>query len=155
MDVREQWQKIKENLYEGLNFEPEYVREFYTNNIIQRIMGLIFGKSNTGIKPVAVSENGAVKVAIEGGAKTQYQSYEGAATDTETVLIFDSVTSTIDLIIYDNDVKIALSNDGVVWGDWFTVKAGEMRSIDYNAKAVKIVNAIAGSVGKYQIIGWW
>jgi len=157
IEVNEQWQKFLASFTNEDDFDPAYVRQYFVNNVIQRVLSLLYAcdkDSGEAVKLRCLSD-GSLIVATAATGLTTNQVFEGNAGDEERILEFGKAASRIDVWVYDYDLKICRSSDGLTYQDWWLLKADSFYSFDASTKAIKIVNAVSGQTAGYQIIGWW
>ena len=147
---------ISQRFLEDIEFVPEYVDNFYVNNLIQRTLAHLVGQGREKTIPILATEAGALKVAEAGGGTSRYETLPKAAiSDTVAKKEFTRVCSRVDVTTWDFDVKLNLSDDGVWFGDDIVVNAGVFYSIDQSVKAVKYKNGTAGSNATLQLVGFY
>lgn len=68
--------------------------------------------------------------------------------------VFTAPASTLDVFCQDNDLVFCRSHDGTNYGGEVVLPAGCMYSVDVSCRAIKVKNATATKVARYQIVGW-
>ena len=157
IDVNEQWQKFLASFTNEDDFDPAYVRQYFVNNVIQRVLSLLYAcDKDTGeaVKLRCLSD-GSLIVATAATGMTTNQVLSGTAGDTEAVLEFDNTASRVDIWVYDYDLEICRSSDGLTYQDWIKLKADSFYSFDASTMKIKVKNAVSGQNAGYQIVGWW
>ena len=157
IDVKEEWQKLLLNFSNEEDFDPDWVRQYFINNIVQRTLSLLFAtdKDTGEIKKLKCLSDGSLVVATATSGLTNNKTFTGTSSDSETELDFGLTVLRIDIWVYDNDLKISRSRDGLTFQDWITLKADSFYSFDASTIKIKVVNAQAGMNAGYQIVGWW
>lgn len=143
-------------LPEELSPNPSQVRRWFTNNILQGIWGLLFGWTGRKIKPVAVTDAGWLKVAASSVPLEHMQVFSGTASDIWSgELVFVNTVSRIDVFVWDYDLTVQRAYPGGVYEAEFVVPANTMYSFDVITEKMRVKNATAGQVARYQIVGWY
>ena len=157
INVTEEWQKVLLNLSEPNTFDPPYLRQYFVNNIVQRVLSVLFAidKDTGEIRKLKCMPDGSLLVSSTAIGFSNNRTFSGTAGDTETELDFDTNVARIDIWVYDYDMKIARSSDGITYQDWITIKANTFYSFDASTRKLKVINATAGQNANYQIVGWW
>jgi len=156
--VTEKAQKIDEQLSAGLILEPSHVPEFFTRNIVDRVLAYLLGWDKDTGEPVKVKcmPDGSLVVTTTTIPATINTTRSGSATDTWTLLTaFALLTITVDIFIWDNPAIIGRSVDGITWQDDIEIPANTSFSFDAQTKQIRIKNKTAGAVARYQVIGWY
>ena len=156
--VVEEKQEIIEQLSEGLKLDPEFVRKFFTSNIVQRVLSYLFAwdyDKNVPVKLTATAD-GLLRVSATQVVNQHNVSFVGTASDNYGAPIdFGRIVNTVDIFIFDNDAVIKRSVDGEVYDSEIIVLANTVYSFDCNTKAIMIKNRVAGANASYQIVGWY
>jgi len=157
LEIKEEWQKYLVNFSNEQDFDKPYIRQFFINNIIQRVLSLLYAIDKDTGEPVKLKclPDGSLMVAQTVSGLTNNETFTGTSGDTETEIEFTQIVSRVDIWVWDNDMKIARSYDGLTYQDWITLKADSFYSFDAGTKKIKVVNATAGLNANYQIVGWW
>ena len=155
--VEEIWQDLISQVFaEDIELDPEAVKRFFVNNLVQRTLAHLVGQGrNRGI-PILATEAGALKVAEAGGGTSRYETLPKAAiTDTVQTKTFDNVCSRVDVTTWDKPVILQLSDDGTTFGEDIVVNAGVFYSIDQSVKAVKYKNETTDGNATLQLVGFY
>lgn len=158
IERKEELQEIREReVNENLTYDPPKLSKFISSNIITRTFAHLFARSIDGIKYLACTTAGILKVAVQGSGYEHNDVKSGTAGDAYlgSPLAFDGVASTVDIYIETNDAIVKRSVDGVSFDDEFWVPAGAVVSIDSVTHSINIKNRTPGSNAGYQIIGWY
>jgi len=152
----EQWQKLKEDrLNLDAELEPEYVREFFTDNLFRKTLAFLVGRASKEAKILRCTEGGVQKVASVGAGLEFNDTKSGTAPDDYGAAIqFDEVVSVIDIFIWDYPVIFKRTHDGLTYGDEFELDPGQYR-FEVSTHSFNIKNKTAGLTARYQVIGWW
>ena len=151
----ERVQKIKANLSEDLDFEPEKIRNYYTTTIFQRALAHIVGWTGTKAKMLRCTAAGELKTAPTSTGIEHNDTKPGDAPDAYGAMqTFDLVASRLDIFIWDNPAIFKRSLDGATYDDEIEVPAG-FYSVDAVTAGFTIKNKTPTSVARYQVIGWW
>jgi hypothetical protein len=156
--IEEEYQEIIEQLSAGLNFDPAYVRKFFTSNIVQRVLAYLFGFNKYTGLPVKLKcdSEGVLYVNARTMLFQNNITKTGIASDTWSYPItFDQICGRVDIWIWDNPALIQRSVDGATWQDTIELGANSFYSFDANTLAIRIMNKTAGYNARYQIIGWY
>ena len=99
IDVVEERQKFKINLNTPEDLIPEYVRNFFVSNIVNRVIAYLYGWDYDQEKPVKLKtlSDGSLVVAVSGSAYTNNITKSGVVYDSEVVEEFDHIVSRIDI----------------------------------------------------------
>ncbi len=89
------------------------------------------------------SGNAGDTVATAGDMEFQFQGVAG-------------LTRIIEISVWDQPAMFSMSYDALVWGPEIEIDQDDPPiQIPHAARQVRIRNAIAGNVSRYQIIGFW
>lgn len=158
IEILEENQQIREReVNENLDFDPPKIKTFYITNKIIRAFAHLFARSVDGIRYLACTTAGILKVAVQGSGYENNDTKSGTAGDAYAGadIAFDQVASTVDIYIETHDAIIKRSKDGVSFDDEFWVPAGAVVSIDAVTHSFNIKNRVGGSNAVYQVIGWY
>jgi len=156
VEVEEEYQRIEQELYEkDLPLEPKYVRNFYTSNVVQRVIALLYSLHEGRPIPIKLTEAGELVAAPAGFAVENYDVQSGSATDDFVEYPFPETCLRVDIFITTNSADIQFSRDGVVYGPTIKVDPGVFYSIDSKIKSFEIKNTVAAQVAEFQLVGWW
>lgn len=153
----EQWQEIIEQLSSGGNFDPKYLRKFFTSNIVQRVFSYLFGWDYIQGIPVKLqaTPEGLLRVSALPVYFSINETFSGNAPDSYgTPLTFAGIVQHVDIWVMNNDAVIQRSIDGSTWQSEITVYRDSYYGFDASTIAIRIRNRVAGSVAQYQIVGW-
>jgi len=152
-------QELEEQLNDSVTTDPPAVAEFFTNNIVQRVLGYIFGWHYLTGKPVKIAcqSDGAVRVAMTSSNVENNETLAGTAADAWSgTLSFPAVTSVLDVWVWDNPLNIQRSIDGgTTWQDAIEIPNGGSMSVNTQTDAIRVQNKTAGLNSRYQIVGWY
>lgn len=151
-------QEVEENFNLGTSLVPKFVKEFWTNNFIQRTFSLLLGWSYTLNKPFKLKCNsaGELIVATTGSAyesndtkiATSADAYSGA-------LGLDQTCSRIDIWVTTFGLTIQRTIDGILWQDAIEIPVNTFYSFDASTLDIQVKNTTPGSNADYQIVGWY
>jgi len=151
----ERVQKIKADLGEDLDFEPERVRNFFTSNILTRTLAHLVGWTGKRGKMLRCTQAGELKTAPTSIGIEHNNTKSGNAPDEYGAAIeFDQVASRLDIFIFDNPAMFKRSLDGTTFEDEIEVPVG-FYSVDCVTHSFNIENKTEASVARYQVVGWW
>ena len=151
----ERVQKIKEHLFEDLDFEPGRVRNFFVSNIFSRVFSHLVGWTGKRARMLRCTQAGELKTAPTSTGIEHNDVKAGNAPDTYgSAIEFDQVASRLDVFIFDNPATFKRSLDGTTFEDEIEVPAG-FYSVDCVTHSFNIQNKTGGSVARYQVVGWW
>jgi len=150
----EEVQKLKINLNTPEDCLPEYVRNFFIDNILSRVFAYLFGWSDDLQKPVKLKalQDGSLVVAVSSSAFTKNQTFTGTVADAEEVKEFDDVAGRVDIWSGSEPLYVSRDNGNGVWQDEIEIKPNGFYSFDARTKRLKIRSTSTGT--EYQIIGW-
>ena len=157
--VTELWQNLISQVFgEDIEFDPEDVERFFVNNLVQRTLAHLVGQGrDKGIR-IRATEAGALVVASTGTAiednETVTATIVAAAVEEEEL---SQVCSVVDITIWDFDVLLRRSPDGVRWGGWIERPADSDYSFDASCLKFEIKNKDTDGShdARYQIVGWY
>lgn len=154
-DVKEEKQKLKINLNTPEDFIPEYVRNFFISNILNRCFAYLYAWDYDQKRPVKLKtlSNGSLVVASSGSGFTNNETYTGTVTDTELVIGFTRAVNRIDIWNGSENLTIQRDSGDGTWQDSITIFANQFYSFDAVTKRLKLVSTATGT--DYQIVGWW
>jgi len=155
IDVKEEKQKLKINLNIEEDFIPEYVRDFYTSNIIQRALSHLYGWDYDQKKPVKLKalSNGILVVAQSGSGFTNNETHSGTVTDSSIIIEFTRAVNRVDIWNGSEALTIERDSGDGVFQDSIKVYANQFYSFDAVTKRLRLVSTSTGT--DYQIVGWW
>lgn len=138
-----------------LELEPEEVPAYDVDNHFKRTLSLMTGYDGTHEHLVAVTSDGALKVATVGGGFSWYKVLSGTTDDVTVVTLdFTKLCARFDFWIRTNNAKVSFRNiEDTSWGDWKTLVPG-IWSIDYITQKIQIVCATAASSTTYELTGY-
>lgn len=156
-DIEEQYQNVVENeLTEDLTLDPKKPTRYYVSNIFQRVFSALFGWYGKELKRIKCTSAGELRVATTGAPVSNNDTHSGNAPDTYgTPIQFDDVAIRVDIFVFDNPAIIKRTPDGTTWNDEIEIPANSMYSIDASTHSINIRNKTAGSIARYQIVGWF
>jgi hypothetical protein len=154
--VEETLLRLDANLMpEELAPHPTEVRRWGTSNKIQYVLGLLMGWTGKQPKLLRATSAGILKVAPTGVGYEHNEVKAGNAPDAYGAAIaFTAVCSTVDVFIWDFAALISRSPDGLAFDADIELIANSMYSFDAATLSFKVMNKVALSVARYQIIGW-
>lgn len=156
--VEESAQRLKEQLNASLELEPEFVREFFIDNIVKRVVAYLMGWNYATGEPTKLSLNpdGSLRVSITAAPSSVNETFTGEGTD-EWALIFSilGLAQVVDIWVDGAPLLFQRSVDGATWQDAFEVKANSFYSFQASTKAMRVKNASEGQSGTYQIVIWY
>ena len=150
----ERVQKVKANLLEDLDFEPEKIRNFYTTTIFGRALAHIVGWTGKKALMLRCTSAGELKTAptSTGIEKYSVKPVEGA--DDWQGWDFDlGVVSRVDIFLFENTAEVRFKDSDGIVGDIFELPEG-FYSVDMRTPSIQMKNKTAGQNIRGQVIGW-
>ena len=149
-------QRIDEEVGNELDVIPRGVRRYGVNNIFQRTLSYLIGKTSVGtFKPLVSTVGGVLKVASVGAGLERSEIKTGTAlAAVSDAIVFTQVVSRLHVGCSEYELYIYHSPDG-------TTFYGPLHCYDYypnifdiSCKAIKVQRAEANDVD-YDIAGLW
>lgn len=155
--VEEIHQKLDEQLSADVNLDPKYVQQFFTSNLVQRVLAYLFGWNYLTREPqkVSVTSDGSLRVAVTATALEHYSVHKGTAGDEWTLILFPYVVARVDVWIKDAGAVIDHTLDGELWDGEIDLDINSFYSFDCKTKAIRVKNKVSGQNAYYQIVGWY
>jgi len=154
---REEHQQIRElHFIENLKFLPQYVENFYVNNIIQRSLAHLVGWTGKRARMLICTSAGILKVAPTGAGFEHVTDHRVTGADSYQYLDWTAnPVSRIDIWVYDADAVIGHRNSLGVYEGEIELEAGSFYSMDVVAYGLRYKNKTAGQNTRLQVVGWY
>lgn len=155
--VEEMIQKLKEQLNTGLSLSPEFVSEFFVNNIVSRCLTYLMGWDEFSGEPkkVKVTPDGMLKVSTTPIGYTINETYiVEVSAGSYSLVEFEDIVGTIDIFNDNIDILFERSVDGVLWQSPIYLPANVTYSFDCKTKAIRLKAKNPGESGVIQVVGW-
>ena len=140
-----------------LHIEPS-TPYFRTNNFIQNTLARLVGwyPRREDWRRLLCDAQGRLEVSTIQASYDNLDTQSGTAPDAYGAFTpFDDVAKRVDIFIWDYNVFMKISADGITERDGIEVPANLMYSLDATCKAFKIKNTVAGQAARYHVNGWW
>jgi len=154
---REEQQQIRElHFIENLKFLPQYVENFFVNNIVQRSLAHLVGWTGKRARMLICTSAGILKVAPIGtgfehaevhSANAVYNNYHDLA--------FANECSRWDIWVYENPIMIKQKNAIGVWEGETELPADSFFSFDCYAQSIEVKNVTSGDLVHCQVRGYY
>jgi len=154
---REEQQQIRElHFIENLKFLPQYVENFFVNNIVQRSLAHLVGWTGKRARMLICTSAGILKVAITGWGYEHPKDHRVTASDSYQYLDWtDTPVNRVDVWVYDQPVVIGIRNELGVYEGEIELDAGARESFLVTAYGLRYKNKISGFASRLQVIGWY
>jgi len=70
------------------------------------------------------------------------------------IFSFPAPVKVLDIFVFDYDLVISFTADGILWVDNIIVPANSFYSMDFECISFRVRNRVPGEVAFYQIIGY-
>lgn len=150
-------QEIDEQLSAGLSLDPKHAINYYTDNIVQRVLGYLLGWNYLTGEPVKLTTtpDGLLRVVASGAGLSVNETHSGIAGNSWSgMILFFEMVSQIDVHTWDHPLFIQRSIDGITFQDMIEMPADSAYSMNASTRGYRIMNAVNGMLSRYQIIGW-
>ncbi|MEM1558218.1 MAG: hypothetical protein QXG12_06470 [Thermoproteota archaeon] len=155
--VEEKIQKLLEQLNTGAEFSPSYVDEFFTSNIVKRVLAYLMAwdyLNNQAVK-LQATPDGILRVSALPAFFTVNECFQGTAPDEYGIPIeFSAIVHHVDIWVYNHDIVLQRSVDGMLWYGEIILSSDSYYGFDAVTKYIRLKNAESGLAGSYQIVGW-
>ena len=154
---REERQQIRElHFIENLKFLPQYVENFFVNNIVQRSLAHLVGWTGKRARMLICTSAGILKVAPTGAGFEHVTDHRVTGEDAYRYINWDAnPVSRIDIWTKDNDAVVGIKNALGVYEGEIELDANSFYSLDVVAYGFRYKNKTPGSNTKLQIVGWY
>ena len=149
-------QRIEEDVGDEFPLIPEGIRRYGVNNIFQRTLSYLIGKTSAGkYKPLVSTVGGVLKVASVGAGLERSEIKTGTALAALSAAIeFAQVVSRLHIGCTDYELYVYHSPDGVTFYGPLHCYDYYPNIFDISCKAIKVQRAEANDVD-YDIAGLW
>lgn len=157
-EIKEEKQKLDEQLNDGLTLDKPYVRKFSVSNLVLRVLSYLMGWNVSTGKPMKLrcNSSGHLLTAPAGSGYEYNDTKTGNAPDAYgAMLTFDDTVGTIDVFTWDNACYVKRSIDGSTYQDEIEIPANSVYSFDASTVGINIKNKTGGQVCRYSIVGWY
>tara|TARA_Y100000310_G_C20273039_1_gene618945 strand:- start:83 stop:595 length:513 start_codon:yes stop_codon:yes gene_type:complete len=167
IDVKEVYQKIRQNLLTDLEQDPETVQNWFTSNVVNRSLSYLSAFKDTGEAVIIrATSGGLIKVSayppifetVERNPTSNADGWIALSSATAKTETFTSLCDRVDIYGKDFEIYYQLSVDGTNFQDKILLRGdiNQAASLDFSCKAVKFVNADTGGSedASFQVIGY-
>jgi len=156
IEILKEVNKIDEDKLEvDLNFRIKRVRAWFISNIFGRALSYLVGYTGDRALMLRCTSGGVLKVASSGTIfETNEVETATSANAYASIGAFTDVCSQVDIWVTANTITIQRSHDGIVFGDEFTLEAGDYYSFACSTKDIQIKSTVGGVHGDIRAIGW-
>jgi hypothetical protein len=145
-----------ETFTEDVDYDPPRPLRFFIDNLFRRVLAHLVGYTGRTSVRLRCTSAGELKVATVGAGYEYNDTKSGNAPNTYGAAIqFDKTVSRVDIWIWDNAAIFKRTSDGLVWNDEIEIPANTTFHFDASTHSFNIKNKTAGSVARYQVVGWW
>ena len=147
--------EIRVNLipWEDLQANSQLARNLNIPSDVLPTLAVLCGNSEVGSKLVSVTPAGAVRVAETGAGFSHIEPHEGTVINTNTIIDFVNLVSSVIINIDAFQCTIEHSEDGQLFDNPMTVLSGEKVSFDVLTRAIRITNTSAVTATGYRVWG--
>lgn len=152
------WQKLDEFLSDDLNLTPEQAARYFLTNLVGRNLSYLMGWNYSTGRPNKVSTNpdGTLRVSSTGSIfQTNESTQLNLAAGASQNIVFNQLTSRLDIWAIGTDLQIERSVDGVLYQNSITIYSGGYLSVDANQLALKVTNPSGTTANTGQVVGWY
>ncbi len=154
----EVWQNLIDNrLAENVDTDPKSPARYFVNNLFQRCLCHLVGRSDLTAVMLKATAAGELKVATSGtGFEHNDTIAKFAVADAYAEKSFAQVVSRVDITVWTFGVIIKrIFADGGAYEDEIELVANTLYSFDCSTYKISVKNATPGSNASCQLVGWY